>query len=68
VCPSVGVRDEPARKQGPFEGSFRQRRAVTLRLVTESSHDLETLDGEAVHSLERDGLVVVDGSSVALPS
>ena len=33
VCPSRGSRDEPARKQGRFEGSFRQRRAATLRLV-----------------------------------
>ena len=32
-CPSRGVRDEPTRRQGPFEGSFRQRRADTLRLV-----------------------------------
>src|SRR5262249_58064477 len=28
-CPSRGLRFEPARKQGPFEGSFRQRRART---------------------------------------
>ncbi len=34
-CPSRGVRDEPARKQGPFEGSFRQRRATTLRRVAD---------------------------------
>ena len=27
-CPSRGIREEPARKQGPFEGSFRQRRAA----------------------------------------
>ena len=32
-CPSRGTRDEPARKQGRFEGSFRQRRAETLRAV-----------------------------------
>src|SRR5580765_3726942 len=29
-CPSAGQRFEPARKQGPFEGSFRQRRAQLL--------------------------------------
>ena len=57
-CPSRGVRDEPARRQGPFEGSFRQRRAETLRAVAESGHELETLDEDAVRSLERDGLVV----------
>ena len=35
-CPSRGARDEPARKQGRFEGSFRQRRAETLRAVAAS--------------------------------
>jgi len=66
-CPSRGTRDEPLRKQGPFEGSFRQRRAATLRLVAEAERRLEALDGEAVRSLARDGLVVVDGGAVALP-
>jgi hypothetical protein len=60
--------DEPVRKQGPFEGSFRQRRASVLRLIAESSRALEALDHEAVHSLERDGLVVVERGIVALPS
>ncbi|MGH3079059.1 MAG: A/G-specific adenine glycosylase, partial [Gaiellaceae bacterium] len=32
-CPSRGIREEPRRKQGSFEGSFRQRRATTLRVV-----------------------------------
>ncbi len=67
-CPSCGTRDEPARKQGPFEGSFRQRRAAVLRLVAEAARELRTLDGEAVRSLERDGLVIVEGGTVALPS
>jgi A/G-specific adenine glycosylase len=67
LCPSRGVRDEPARKQGPFEGSFRQRRAATLRLVSEAARTLDELDDEAVRSLERDGLVVVTGRDVALP-
>jgi A/G-specific adenine glycosylase len=66
-CPSRGTRDEPARKQGPFEGSFRQRRAETLRAVTESGRDLQALDHDAVRSLERDGLVVVSDGVVALP-
>ena len=66
-CPSRGIRDEPARKQGPFEGSFRQRRAATLRLVADRRSALGELDDEAVRSLERDGLVVVeDGDCVAL--
>jgi len=67
-CPARGVRESPARKQGPFEGSFRQRRAVTLRAVAESKRDATELDGEAVRSLERDGLVVVEEGVVALPS
>jgi len=66
-CPSRGIRDEPTRKQGAFEGSFRQRRAATLRLVAESSRSLDALDDEAVLSLERDGLVVVAAGLVALP-
>jgi A/G-specific adenine glycosylase len=67
-CPSRGTRDEPARKQGPFEGSFRQRRAALLRLVAESPCELQALDDEAVRSLERDGLVVVEGGVVSLPT
>jgi len=67
-CPSRGIRDEPARKQGPFEGSFRQRRAATLRLVAESARGLDEVDDAAVRSLERDRLVVVDEDVVALPS
>jgi A/G-specific adenine glycosylase len=66
-CPSRGVRDAPLRKQGPFEGSFRQRRAATLRLVAESSRSVESLDEEAVGSLKRDGLVVVERGVVTLP-
>ena len=67
-CPSRGIRDEPARKQSRFEGSFRQRRAVTLRRVSDSISATDELDREAVASLARDGLVVVaaDGS-VRLP-
>ena len=66
-CPSRGIREEPARKQGPFEGSFRQRRAAALRLVADEPRELDILDDEAVRSLERDGLVVVEEGVVALP-
>ncbi len=62
-CPSRGTRDEPARRQGPFEGSFRQRRATTLRLVAGAPQSLDDLDGDAVRSLEQDGLVVVSESA-----
>lgn len=67
-CPSRGIREEPARKQGPFEGSFRQRRARTLRDVAGAARALDDLDHEAVHSLERDGLVVVTDGLVSLPA
>jgi len=67
-CPSRGRRYEPLRKQGPFEGSFRQRRAATLRLVAAAAREVAELDGEAVASLARDGLVHVNGATVSLPA
>ena len=67
-CPSRGRRYEPERKQGPFEGSFRQRRAVTLRLVAAETRPVAELDTEAVASLLRDGLVHLDGETVSLPA
>jgi A/G-specific adenine glycosylase len=66
-CPSRGRRYEPLRRQSPFEGSFRQRRARTLRLVSERPRDLPTLDAPAVAALARDGLVEVDEGLVRLP-
>jgi len=66
-CPARGTRSEPLRKQSRFEGSFRQRRAATLRLVTETPQPLVELDRDAVASLERDGLVVCQGGTVKLP-
>jgi A/G-specific adenine glycosylase len=68
ACPSRGRRFEPLRKQGPFEGSFRQRRAQTLRLVADSPRPLSTLDTEAVRALERDELVRVEDELVRLPA
>ena len=67
-CPSRGLRFEPARRQGPFEGSFRQRRAATLRLVADATRDVSELDSEAVAALARDGLVRVDDGRVSLPA
>jgi len=67
LCPSRGTRSAPLRKQSPFEGSFRQRRAETLRLVGEAPRRLDELDPEAVASLERDGLVVLRDAIVQLP-
>ena len=66
ACPSRGRTYEPARKQGPFEGSFRQRRARVLRLVSTEPQAVE-LDPEAVAALHRDGLVQVDSGLVSLP-
>ena len=66
-CPSRGSRYEPARKQGPFEGSFRQRRAQVLRLVAAAPRALEELDAEAVRSLTGDGLVSVRNGLARLP-
>jgi A/G-specific adenine glycosylase len=66
-CPSRGNRYEPLRKQGPFEGSFRQRRAATLRLVADAERPIAELDLDAVESLARDGLVLVADGTVSLP-
>jgi A/G-specific adenine glycosylase len=64
-CPSRGRRYEPLRRQGPLEGSFRQRRARALRAAAAGATAVE--DAEAVESLAREGLVRVAGGRVALP-
>ncbi|MFL5918898.1 MAG: A/G-specific adenine glycosylase [Gaiellaceae bacterium] len=68
ACPSRGRRYEPLRKQSRFEGSFRQRRARTLRLVAAAERAVHELDPDAVESLARDGLVTVQADLVSLPS
>jgi A/G-specific adenine glycosylase len=68
ACPSRGSRYEPLRKQSRFEGSFRQRRARTLKLVAAGERPLREVDQEAVKSLVRDGLVQVEGDVVGLPA
>jgi A/G-specific adenine glycosylase len=67
LCPSCGIREQPERKQGPFSGSFRERRSAILREVVRSPRDVKTVDVAAVRSLEQDGLVVVSDGVVALP-
>jgi A/G-specific adenine glycosylase len=63
-CPSRGRRYEPLRKQGPFEGSFRQRRAGALRsLLAGDAPD----DDEAVAALAADGLVRLENGLVSFP-
>ncbi len=68
ACPSRGVREEPVRQQGPFEGSFRQRRSAVLRAVAAGAAVAIDADTEAVGALERDGLVVVADGLVLLPA
>jgi A/G-specific adenine glycosylase len=68
ACPARGSRYEPLRKQGRFEGSFRQRRAETLRLVAASAQRVADLEADAVAALERDGLVTVEEGLVSLPA
>ena len=63
-CPSRGRRYEPLRKQGPFEGSFRQRRARALRSVLEGR---DPRDREAVAALAADGLLSIENGIVSLP-
>jgi A/G-specific adenine glycosylase len=66
-CSSRGTRDAPARRQSPFEGSFRQRRAEVLRTVATAPRHAERLEKAVVDSLARDGLVVVEDDLVRLP-
>jgi len=68
ACPSRGRRYEALRKQSRFEGSFRQRRAETLRLVAAAAQSLADLDAAAVESLARDGLVTIHANRVELPA
>jgi A/G-specific adenine glycosylase len=68
TCPSQGARFEPARRQSRFEGSFRQRRARTLRAVTDGETCAERLDAEALAALARDGLVELADDGVRLPA
>jgi len=64
-CPSRGRRYAPLRRQGRFEGSFRQRRSAALRAVVAGE---QPSDAEAVAALARDGLVHVRDGLVSLPS
>jgi A/G-specific adenine glycosylase len=67
ACPSHGRRYEPLRRQGPYEGSFRQRRARVLREVAVRPRAVGGLDPDSVSALERDGLVAVVDGTVRLP-
>jgi A/G-specific adenine glycosylase len=67
-CPSRGRRFAPQRKQSRFEGSFRQRRARTLRSIAKRPRRLDQLDREVVEALADDGLVEVDNGVASLPA
>ena len=67
-CPSRGRRFEPRRRQSRFEGSFRERRAATLRLIAASARQVAELDAEAVAALERDGLIRITAGLASLPA
>jgi A/G-specific adenine glycosylase len=67
ACPSRGRRFEPLRKQGPFEGSFRQRRGRTLRLLVGGPRPVGELDADALQALAADGLVAVADGVASLP-
>jgi A/G-specific adenine glycosylase len=68
-CPSAGMTFAPERKQGPFPGSFRQRRSTLLRQLTAAgSVPLDGVDRAALDALVADGLATVVGSRAALPS
>jgi A/G-specific adenine glycosylase len=66
-CPSRGRRFEPLRRQSSFEGSFRQRRGRTLRLLAAGPRALAELDADAVGALVADGLVAVADNVASLP-
>ena len=66
-CPSRGRRFEPARKQGPFRGSFRERRARALRAVAVGDAAAAAPDADALRALERDGLVEIEDGVARLP-
>jgi A/G-specific adenine glycosylase len=67
-CPSRGRRYPPVRRHSRFDGSFRQRRAQTLRLVAERERAVAELDGQVVASLREDGLLEVADGVASLPA
>ncbi len=51
----------------PYEGSFRQRRGTVLARLRAGPTPAALLDTEALASLRRDGLAVVEGPTARLP-
>ncbi len=67
ACPARGRRYAAERRQGPFEGSFRQRRARTLRSLAAGPRPAAELDAAALSALVSDGLAVVAAGEARLP-
>ena len=67
ACPSRGTRYEPLRKQGRFEGSFRQRRCGRPATRRRAAAFGRSSIGEVVAALLRDGLVERAAGVVRLP-
>jgi A/G-specific adenine glycosylase len=66
-CPSRGMRFEALRKQGPFAGSSRARRAALVRELHAGPRPASHYDAATLEGLERDGLVILRDGLVALP-
>jgi A/G-specific adenine glycosylase len=67
ACPARGRRYAAERRQEPFEGSFRQRRARTLRSLAAGPRPAAELDAAALSALVADGLAVVGSGEARLP-
>jgi A/G-specific adenine glycosylase len=58
---------ETRAKPSPYEGSFRQQRGAVLARLRAGPTPAALLDAEALASLRRDGLAVVEGATARLP-
>jgi A/G-specific adenine glycosylase len=67
-CATRGpLADERRSHQGPFAGSFRQRRGHVMAKLREGSVPASEVDADALASLVNDGLAVVEGGTAKLP-
>ena len=67
-CATRGPLPSEARPSpDPYEGSFRQRRGSVLARLRAGPTPAALLDAEALASLRRDGLAVVEGATARLP-
>jgi A/G-specific adenine glycosylase len=67
-CGTRGALDgETKRRQGRFEGSFRQRRGLVLARLRDGAVDAAELDGEVLASLLDDGLAEITRGRAHLP-